>query len=39
MIFGWDKQALGLGFLVAGSLAVLSVMGSAWMLRRRIASG
>ena len=38
MIFGWDRQALALGFLVAGSLAVLSVIASALMLRRRIAS-
>jgi ABC-2 type transport system permease protein len=36
MIFGWDKQAIALGFCVAGGLLIISVALCAFTLRRRI---
>ena len=38
MIIGWDKQAIGLGFAVAGGLIVVGMAGSVWMLNRRVVS-
>jgi ABC-2 type transport system permease protein len=36
MIIGWDKQAIALGFAVAGGLIVIGMAGSVWMLKRRV---
>jgi ABC-2 type transport system permease protein len=37
IITGWDAQALGLGFGIAGALAVVAVTLAAWALRVRMA--
>ena len=36
LIFGWDGQALALGFLVAGVVLIVSIVASAATLRRRL---
>lgn len=38
LITGWDKQALALGFAVAGATAVIGIVACAWMIRNRIAT-
>ena len=37
IIFGWQGKALGLGFLFAGSIALIGVTGSSTALRNRLA--
>jgi ABC-2 type transport system permease protein len=37
IIFGWQGKELGLGFLFAGSIALIGVTGSSTALRNRLA--